>query len=331
MSKLKVIKTTPPYIHGASSPRVMMGRMCGILSVILLCSVFYFGFRVLINAVISVLCCLICEAVVSRLVRLPNTVHDMSSVVTGLIIVLACPASVPGWLMVVMAIFAICLAKAPFGGLGHNPFNPAACAIAFASISWPELMLRFPASPQVLPLFSAVPQTAFGQTVQTYLAAGVLPEYSFTDVFFGSVPAAAGTGCYPVLIACFVFLALKGTVRWRISVSYLVTLGILSLAIPRAGGAVDSLFLEIFSGYVVFAAFFMFTDPSTSPKANGSQYAYGLICAVVTMLMRRFGMYREGTCFALIICNAVGPTLDRWGAAFTERRHKIHAKVRKAN
>jgi len=318
---MKLIKTSPPYINSGKSSNASMKRMLVCLSLALLYAMFFFGLRVLVNAVISVLVCELSELIVSRMVRLPSTAKDLSAIVTALIVVLLLPATVPLWLILVADAFAILIAKAVFGGLGHNPFNPAACAIAFITVCWPKYIFRYPTVPQTLPVFSAdLSNVTYGFSVLSYLNAGGVAPYRLSDIFFGAVPTAVGTGCGLLLLACFIYLSVKRTIRWKISAAFLLTFALISALLPRAGLWYISVFSEVFSGYLLFAAVFMLTDPSTSPKSDAGGIIYGVICATAVILMRRYGIYEESLCFALIICNAIAPTLDRWIAGIPERR-----------
>lgn len=297
-----------------------MKRMIVCLGLTLLYAMFFFGLRVLFNAVVSVLACELCELIVSRMVRLPGTAKDLSAVVTALIIVLLLPATVPIWLILIADAFAIFIAKAVFGGLGHNPFNPAAVALAFLTVCWPRYIFQYPTVPQTLPIFSGdLSNVTYGFSVLAYVNAGGVAPYRLADIFFGAVPTAVGTGCGLLLLACFIYLSVKRTIHWRITTAFLLTFAILSALLPRAGVWYISLFSELFSGYLLFAAVFMLTDPSTSPKSDIGGIIYGVICAITVILMRRYGIYEESLCFALIICNAIAPTLDRWVARIPER------------
>ena len=318
---MKLIKTSPPFIKSGKSQSASMKRMIVCLGLALIYAVFFFGLRLLVNAIISIIICEFCELIVSGLVRLPNTAKDLSAIVTALIIVLLLPAAVPLWLILIADAFAVFIAKAVFGGLGHNPFNPSACAIAFITVCWPKYIFRYPTVPQMLPVFSAdLSKVTYGTSVLAYLNAGGVAPYRLSDIFFGAVPTAAGTGCGLLLLACFIYLSVKRTIHWRITAAFLLTFTLLSAVLPRAGLWYISAFSEVFSGYLLFAAVFMLTDPSTSPKSDIGGIIYGVICAIAVILMRRYGIYEESLCFALIICNAIAPTLDRWVASIPERR-----------
>ncbi len=318
---MKLVKTSAPFINSGKSPNASMKRMIVCLGLTLLYATFFFGLRVPVNAVISILACEFCELLVSKMVRLPSTAKDFSAMVTALMIVLLLPATAPIWLILVADSFAIFIAKAVFGGLGHNPFNPAACAMAFITVCWPTYIFRYPTVPQTLPIISSdLSKVTFGSSVLSYVNAGGVAPYRLSDIFFGAVPAAVGAGCGLVILACFVYLTFKRTIHWKITAAFLLSFAIFSALMPRTGLWHVSVFSEIFSGYLLFAAVFMLTDPSTSPKSDVGGILYGAICAIAVILLRRYGIYEEGLCFALIICNAVAPTLDRWVSIISQRR-----------
>jgi len=318
---MRLVKTSAPFVNSGKSPNASMKRMIVCLGLTLLYAMFFFGFRVLVNSVVSVLACEFCELLVSKMVRLPSTAKDLSAAVTALIIVLLLPATVPLWLILIADFFAVFIAKAVFGGLGHNPFNPAACAIAFVTVCWPAYIFRYPTVPQSLPVFASdLSKVTYGSSVLSYVNAGGVAPYRLSDILFGAVPAAVGTGCGLLLLACFIYLAVKRTIHWKITAAFLLTFAFFSAVAPRAGPWYISAFSEVFSGYLLFSGVFMLTDPSTSPKSDAGGIIYGVVCAITVILMRRYGIYEESLCFALIICNAVAPTLDRWVAIISERR-----------
>lgn len=318
---MKFIKTSAPFISSGKHQNASMKRMIVCLGLILLYATFFFGLRVLVNAAVCIFACELSEFIISRMVRLPDTTKDLSAVVTALIIVLLLPATAPLWLILTAGVFAIFVAKAVFGGLGHNLFNPAACAIAFVTVCWPKTVFQYPTSPQILPVFSSDLSTVtFGSSVLAYVNAGGVAPYRLSDIFLGATPAAVGTGCGLLILFCYAYLVFKRVIRWKTTAAFLLTFAILAALLPRAGLWYISLYSELFSGYLLFAAVFMLTDPSTSPKSDIGAIAYGVICAIAVILMRRYGVYEESLCFALIICNAVAPTFDRWIAGLSLRR-----------
>ena len=326
-SNVRFFKARAPFLHTSHTVRGAMGQVVLCLCAVLLYAVFFYGVRLLISALFGALCCLVCELLIARLMRLPAPVGDLSFLVTALILVLLLPASAPLWLIAVGSLFATTLGKGVFGGLGHNPFNPAACALAFLTLCWPTRVFTYPTAPQTLPVLTEkLSAASYGSSVLSSLHLGGLPQYPFTEIFLGSVPAPAGAACFLVLLACLVFLSVRRLCKWQLSLSFLLTIAALAFLFPRAGSRVESVFLELFSGYLLFGAVFMLNDPSTSPRSRPAAVLYGIFCGAAVMLMRRFCSYEEGFCFALIICNALAPSFDRLVYFLRDWRCRTHGK-----
>lgn len=312
---MKFINTSPPFIRAGAPARSTMGKMLLCLSAMLVYSAALTGPRVLVNAAAAALTCVFCEFLVSRLSRLPDTVSDLSALVTGLVITALLPVTAPLWLVVLLCCFALLAARAPFGGLGHNPFNPAACAMAFGSVCFPGHIFRYPALPQLLPVFGSS-GIVYGRPPLCYLADGAAVPYRFSDLLLGAVPGPAGTGGCLILAVCLIYLLAEKVIRWEIPLASCAALLVLFILFPGAGNGARVLtaFQQLLSGYFLFAAAFMFTDPSTSPKSSWAAVVYGLFCGLAVFIIRKEGSYRDPTCFAVILCNAMTPVLDRWSA-----------------
>lgn len=321
---MKVINTGAPFIRQAKTARSAMLTTALCLCFVTLFASFLYGPRAALLALISVLVCMACESLIAVVSHLPNTVGDFSAAVTGLIIALLLPVTIPVYILVIADAFAIILAKGVFGGLGHNPFNPAACAFSFVAVSWPSRAFVY-----VLPLqegaLAALPASP---SAGVYLKDGGLPPFRVIDALLGNLPSAMGTACFAVLLACFVMLCAKGVIRWRITLSFVVSAAVFAALFNRTGKVGASVFWELFSGALLFAAVFMVTDPSTSPKSRAGSWIYGALCGLTVILMRTFGAYEEGLCFALILCNAVAPTIDRAVAFYDDKKWRAAALAR---
>lgn len=302
---MKVINVSAPFMHRGGSVRSAMLTVILCLLTVLAFASFLYGAHILLTALISVVMCVVTESLLSLVTRLPNTIGDCSAAVTGLILTALLPPTVPIYVLLAADAFAILLAKGVFGGLGHNPFNPAACAMAFVTVSWPARAFAYEQ-----PFQAAAEAVSAG----SYLRDGGLPPFRIVDALLGNLPSSAGTACFIVLAASFVTLCIKGIVRWRISLSFLLSSAVFAALFNRTGDVLLSVFWELFSGFLLFAAVFMFTDPSTSPKSGTGCVLYGFLGGLTVILMRNFGVYEEGLCFALILCNALAPTLDRMTA-----------------
>lgn len=229
------------------------------------------------------------------------TVVDGSAVVTGMLLTLTLPPTVPYWLPVVGSVFAIAVAKQLFGGLGHNVFNPALGGRAFLLAAWPALMTSWAppvtwGSAAVDAATSATPLTALKLQGQ---ATPVL------DLFLGSVSGSLGETSALAILLGAAYLLYKGTITWHIPVPYLATVAVLALVMRQ-----DPI-VHLCAGGLMLGAFFMATDVVTSPVTRSGRVVFGIGAGALTMLIRRFGGYPEGVCYAILIMNAVSPLIDR--------------------
>ncbi|HPJ11993.1 MAG TPA: RnfABCDGE type electron transport complex subunit D [Caldisericia bacterium] len=252
---------------------------------------------------VSIVSAIVSEAILQKILRIPLTYLDGSALVTGFLLALCCPPGIPLWLPAIGSFFAI-FSKQVFGGLGHNPFNPALIGRAFLVLSFPAHMTSW------LKPFDTV-------TTSTPLA--VFAENGMEGVmsiFQGSLPAMYQTmllgirgGCIgevfiPGLLIGLIVLLVSKTIQWYIPTIYVATVFVFSWLF-----GMDPIF-SILSGGVMFGAFFMATDYVTSPMLPSSKIIYGFGCGFLNVLIRFFANMPEGTTFAILLMNVITPLLD---------------------
>ena len=315
--------------------------------------IFLFGPPALFVLGSSILAALATETLSSLLLR-RFTLHDGSAFLTGLLVGLLMPPGVPLYVPVVAAGFGIVVVKQTFGGLGKNWMNPALGGVVFALLSWGDTMTRWVA-PRGATVSSLVPPlealraavssatlhartplgllAASGYTfsgidgsvvswLNTHLLAPLglaLPPGSF-DVLVGHVIGRIGDVSVPLLLAGAAVLLARRIIRWQVPVSYIVTFTVLAGAFGGvasgqgwlAGGPV----FHLFSGSLVLGAFFMASDPVTSPLTTSGRWVYGIGLGVLTFFLRFFGTLGDGVAVSLLLGNCAVPLLDR----LTQRR-----------
>lgn len=309
--KLKIYEA--PYIRHRDSTRAMMVDILVSLLPLVVMACYYYGFRALAISLLSVATCVLSEWVCIKLRKKAINTRDLSSVVTGLIIALLMPASIDYRIVVVAGIFAIVVAKHPFGGTGYNIFNPAACGFAFVAICWPSQVFSYPVPMQHIALFGE--NTArVGQSMAYSLKLNILPTTDIADILFGNVSGPMGAVNILVIFTCLLFLIFQNVVKIHLPAGILLSCAIFSLLFPRAGySAWETMTYELLSGFLLFAIVFMCTDPVTKPKRAMVQFVYGLCLGVAIMLFRYFGGFEEGAVFAIILMNALVPIFDNLG------------------
>ncbi len=293
-----------PHIRHHVTTASIMGDVCIALLPALLWGCYVFGLRALLLTAISVGSCMLFEWLYEKLLKLPVRVFDLSSAVTGILLALSLPASVPLWVPILGGFFAIVIVKMLFGGIGKNIVNPAAAARVFLFISFPAMLNTFTAPFDRLPALSVSVDAVSSATPLAALKGGQLPESTLFDLVVGSVGGCIGEVSAIALLIGFAYLLLRRVVSWHIPAAYLGTVLVLSLLFPQAENATLMFALtEFFSGALLLGALFMATDYTTSPVTPAGRLIYGFGCGALTVFIRFFGGYPEGVSFAILIMN----------------------------
>ena len=222
--------------------------------------------------------------------------------VTGLIFPLTLPPTTPTWMVVVGSVFGVFFGKEVFGGTGRNIFNPALVGRLFMTIAFPQAMSASWQAPFSDAITSATPLSMFK---------GAREFTPFLHLLFGQTGGSMGELFRPGIIAGGVFLMLTKVSNWRIPVTYLGT--VLVLSVPGSvffPYNIAAPLPQLFSGGLLFGAMFMVTDPVTSPYTRAGKYIFGISCGLLTVIIRGFSGYTEGVMFSIIFMNALTPLLD---------------------
>ncbi len=297
--------TSPPHLKNPETTHTLMFDVLIALIPASAWGVYTFGFRALVLILLSMAASVAFEAAYQFFMNIPVTVKDGSALVTGLLLALCLPVSVPLWLPVVGDFFAIIVVKQIFGGIGKNIVNPAIAARVFLFLAWPDHLSRFTSPGASLPLFANVPfpDTVASATPLAALKTGDMPADDLFDIVLGNVGGTIGEVSSVMLIIGGIYLLVRKTVRWQIPVSYIGTVALLSFVFPRMEYTFNFVALELFSGGLLLGAIFMATDYVTSPVTRSGRLIYGAGCGIITVVIRFFGNYPEGVSFAIMIMN----------------------------
>ncbi len=295
--------TSSPHLRGRHrTSRLMLDVLIALIPALLV-GALVLGVRALLVAGVSVAAAVGLEALVCLVLRRPLTVLDGSAAVTGLLLAMTLPVSVPLWLLVVGDLFAIVLIKALFGGLGHNIFNPALAARAFLMLIYPVGVTRYPGLDGVT---SATPLH--------HMVMPALPEESLLDLFLGNCPGSIGEISALALILGGIYLVARRVISPRIPLAYVGTLALLSLVFYKTDSPLLWMGYSVLSGGLLLGAIFMATDYVTSPVTPRGRLLYGVGCGALTLLFRYLGLYPEGVTYAILLMNACVWVLDRFTA-----------------
>jgi electron transport complex protein RnfD len=236
-----------------------------------------------------------------------HTLGDLSAVVTGVILALSLPGTAPWYIGCIGGFAAIGFGKVVFGGLGQNIFNPAMVGRAFVMIAFAGVMgatAYQDANSTVIAVTQATPMQAFKQE-------GVVTP--LWQLFFGNTNGSLGETSALACLLGGIYLCLRRTASWEIPLGVLLSVGVF-------GGIwnlthVESQFTllhQLLGGALLFGAFFIATDPVTSPLTPKGKFIFGVGIGAFVMLMRVFSSYPEGVMFAVLIMNSVVPLINRW-------------------
>ena len=292
-----------PHIRGDfKTSRIMLDVVLALMPAFVV-GVIVLGIRAAVVTLISVAAAVAAEWVYAKLTKTRNTVIDGSALVTGLLLALTLPHTVPYWQAALGSVFAIVIVKALCGGLGQNIFNPALAARAF-------LMLIFPVG---LTRFEGLDGVTFATPLH-HMVMPALPEESLMDMFLGKCPGCIGEISALALLLGGAYLVWRKVISVRIPAAYLGTVAIVTLIFSKTDAPIDWMLYSLLSGGVMLGAIFMATDYATSPATPVGQIVYGIGCGALTVLFRYFGLFPEGVTYAILLMNALVWVIDRYTA-----------------
>jgi len=309
---MKLLVSASPHIRSdISIPKVMWMVVISLIPAFI-GSVWFFGLRAVLLTVLSIASAVASEAITEKAFGRPITIKDGSAVITGILLAFNLPPGVPFWVPIVGSAFAIIIVKQLFGGLGYNFLNPALAARAFLMVSWPSLMTGKWLAPRTgyLGGFDAITQA----TPLNLLKNGppsVIPHLNSAEVlknlFFGNVGGCIGeTSALLLLIGAGVLFAYK-IIDYRIPLSYIATVFILTWVLPTPASPL----FHLLAGGLILGAFFMATDYTTTPVTPKGRWIFGIGCGVITVMIRLWGGYPEGVSYSILLMNVATPLIDR--------------------
>ena len=300
---MKLTVASSPHIRGDfKSSRIMLDVMLALVPAMVV-GIWMHGIRSLIVTLVSIASCVLLEWLYAKVTKTRNTVIDGSALVTGMLLAMTLPATVPYWLVIVGAAFAIIFVKALCGGLGQNIFNPALSARGFMMLIAPAYMVRF--------------EGVDGVTAATplhHMVMPALPEESILDMFLGNCPGSIGEISALALLVGGAYLVYRKVISVRIPAAYLGSVAVLTLIFHKTDAPIDWMLYSLFSGGLMLGAIFMATDYATSPVTAKGQIVYGIGCGILTVIFRYFGLFPEGVTYAILLMNALVWIIDRYTA-----------------
>ena len=289
--------SSSPHVRAKDSTNRIMAYVILALLPTTLFGIFNFGLKALLLIAVTIASCVATEWVFEKIVHKKSTISDLSAVVTGLLLALNLPVTLPWWEAVLGGVFAIAIVKMMFGGLGQNFMNPALGARCFLLIAFAADMTNF----QTDTYTGATPLAAMrnGEVINTM------------DALIGRTAGTIGeTSTIAILIGAII-LILLGVITLAIPASYLITFVIFMLIFGGHGFDMNYIVAQLCSGGIMLGAFFMATDYVTSPITPNGRILFGICCGILTGLFRCFGANAEGVSFAIILSNLLVPMIEK--------------------
>ena len=314
---LKLIATSSPHIRGPQTTQTIMGDVIIALSPALLFACFNFGIRALTVTAVSVAGCVFFEWLYRKLMKRPQSIGDLSAVVTGMLLAFVCPVQIPYWMILIGDFFAIVIVKQLFGGIGCNFVNPALAGRAALLASYAGTMTSWvdPAVSRAAFLGS----TADAVTTATPLAllkSGSMTElmgkYDLPTMLVGGIPGSLGEVSAVAILLGGAYLVWRGVIDWHGPACYIATVAVITFLFPRYGGHMDWMMYNVLGGGLLLGAIFMATDYATSPVTVKGQIIFGVGCGLFTVLIRYFGSYNEGVCYSIMVMDLFVAFIDKY-------------------
>ncbi len=313
-----LIVSSSPHIHENAGIAKIMKQVVLCLLPCVVSALWFFRWHAVTVLVSCVAFSMLFEYLWTRMMKTKNTLGDWSAAVTGLILALNISPASPWWICAIGSFIAIIIGKEVFGGLGQNPFNPAAVGRVALLVGFTGPMTTWLAPygatlsgvdgmTQATPLAMVSHYAGNPEAVKALENANHLQSY-----FFGSIGGSLGeTSALAILLGAVGLLAFR-LIRWQIPLAILGTVAVFTwIAHVAAPGLTPGPLFHLLTGGLMIGAFFMATDMVTSPVTIRGCILFGVGIGLITCVIRIWGSYPEGVSFAILIMNALVPLIDK--------------------
>lgn len=298
MSEMYQVSSNPHIRDKQTTASIMLDVIIALVPATLF-GIWNFGFWAAVNIVAAIVAAVGAEWLFQYFTKQKSTIHDLSAVVTGLLLALNVPADLPVWMTIIGAVFAIVVVKQVFGGIGQNFMNPALAGRVFLFLSFSQQMTSF---------------TYDGVTGATPL--NLLKESGevkgLGSMFLGTEAGTIGETSVLALLIGGIYLLVKKIIDYRIPLFYLLSFVVCMILFGGHGFNVEFLAAQICGGGLILGAFFMATDYATSPITPVGRIIFGILLGILTAVFRVFGPNAEGVSYAIIFCNLLVPIIEKY-------------------
>lgn len=310
----KFFVTEAPHVRSRETVSGIMLDVIIALMPALIAGTIVFGYRAAVIAAVCVLSCVAFEELWCKAVKKPSSIHDLSAVVTGLLLAMNMPVTIPLWMPIIGSLFAIVIVKQFFGGLGHNFMNPALAARAFMLTSWAQSMTSWtqPFAKLSLGGKTAADAVTSATTLALLKSGSVDGMPSYFDMFLGNQAGCIGEVSALAIIIGAAYLLYRRVIKIRVPLCFIGTVMIVTWVFGGEGLFTGDAFRHLLSGGLLLGAFFMATDYTTTPYTPKGQIVFGIGCGLITALIRLCGAYPEGVSYSILLMNVATPLIDRF-------------------
>lgn len=333
MEKMLTVSASPHKRTADTTRGIMLDVVIAMLPALIV-SVLLFGLRTLLVTAVSVIFCVLFEYLARKVMKRPNTVGDLSAVVTGMLLAFNLPSTMPLWMVVIGDAVAIIVVKQFFGGIGQNFVNPALVGRIVLMASFPVAISDYPAPfawklGAVDAVTTATPLAQFAgiygaDNVKTAINGSDLP--TLFQMFIGVRSGCLGETCAAALLLGLLYLLVRRVISPAIPLTYLGTVAVIMLFAGK--GNLTFAAYQLLAGGLLLGAIFMATDYTTSPVSLKGKILYAVGCGIITSLIRIFGSLPEGVSFSIILMNILVPHIEHLTTAkpFGTRKQKKEKK-----
>lgn len=309
-----------PHVRSRVTTASIMRDVAIALIPACLAGMYQFGFRALLVLLTSVTAAVLSEFLWKRLMKKEQTPYECSAIVTGLLLGMNLPSSVPLWIPLVGSVFAIIVVKQLYGGLGQNFMNPALAARCFLLICFAGRMTTFGVEKEIDGYFWDGAASIDGLSSATPLAviksldasADITQAVSLKSMFFGTTGGVIGEVCTAAILAGAIYLLIRRVISIRIPLTYILSFAVFMAIFGGRGLDFTYLACELCGGGLMLGAWFMATDYATSPITKTGQLVYGILLGIITGIIRVCSNSAEGVSYAIIFCNILVPLIEKF-------------------
>ena len=316
-----------PAIKKRSSVSIIMFTVILTLIPALLIQIGFFGYQILGNLFFGISFALILESICLYLQKKPIKLflNDFSAFLTAWLLVISMPSTSPWWLIAIGIFFSIVVAKHAYGGLGSNPFNPAMIGYAVLLISFPKLMTSWPESNSInlnnfLEISTIIVSQPFNYVADAVASATPLDTIK-TTLFLGNTIdkniTSFNSSSYQLISLFYLlggfYLIFKKVISWHLPISFIGGVFVFSmiLFLIDPTNFMNPIF-HIINGATLLGAFYIITDPVSSPTTIKGKIIFGILVGLITVIVRNFGGYPDGVAFAVIFMNICVPLIEKF-------------------